>query len=219
MRIHMLLILTAALAGCGQSGSDSGTAAQTADEGDRGGPGAVPARTPEGAEAALNATRDRIAETGVSEPLSSARDYVLRVAQASLYQVEAARIVAKGDLPPAMKAFAQELQAAHTAALEDLRTAAKASGHASLVPETVNQEQAEQLDELRGATGTRLQQLYRRQQEAAFEDMVQLHEQYEKYGNVPPLMRYAGRYRPVETEHLLRIRDDAMRVAQTLAPQ
>jgi predicted outer membrane protein len=109
--------------------------------------------------------------------------------------------------------LAQDLGAAHTAALEELRTAAQASGHASLVPHAVNWEQAKQIDALREASGSRLQQLYTRLQESAHEDLVQLHVQYEKHGNVPELMKYAGRYRPTETDHLKRIREGALRPA------
>lgn len=206
MRVLISVLLSATLWGCGQGGTDSST--ESAVEGDRGGPGATSAPTPAGVEEAFDATRDHIAETGADEAHSSATDYVRRIAQERLYQIEAARIAMKGNVSSEMKAFAKQAEAVNMVALDALREAARAGGHIGLVPGTVNREQARQLDELRAAKGGRLQQLYRRLAESTLEGMVQRHDQYKKNGKVSSLVKYAVDHGPIETRQLTRIREN-----------
>ncbi|GGD29024.1 DUF4142 domain-containing protein [Aureimonas glaciei] len=127
------------------------------------------------------------------------QEFVAKAAAGGMYEIQSSEMVAADAAAPAdVQAFAKQMIADHTKAAEDLKAAASKSN--LTVPTAVDAKHQAMITELSGASDKVA--VYLKQQLAAHEEAVALHEGYSSAGTDENLQAYAVATTPTLKMHL-----------------
>jgi putative membrane protein len=192
MRIHALLITSAALALAACGGGAADEANQAGAEGN----------TIEN----LAAPPAGLAP-GSAPTAANGQQYVELAGASDLYEIEAARMAIEKSTTAEIRQLAQMILADHQRSTTELNAAAREAEPALTVATQLNADQQAQVDALRAASGSAFDQLYIEQQVQAHEQALTLVTAYAAEGDVESLRRHASTVAgPIQT-HLQRARE------------
>lgn len=178
-----------ALGACGQGARETQTTDTTATD-----PAAPTAPSVNAGEAGA----ERVKMVSVT-----ADDFVTQAARSNLLEVQSSTIAQTRASRPEIRQFAQMLVKDHTAATQELRTAAGAR----TVPFELGAAEQSLVQSLQNARADEFDQRYIDMQEDAHEKAVALFESYAREGDDPALQAFAAKQAPALRQHLTEVRN------------
>lgn len=143
-----------------------------------------------------------------SQPMS-AQDFAATAASSDMFEIQSSELALEKAQSDQVKEFAQQMIDDHTAASEELKTAAEQDG--ATVPTEMNEQHATQLEDLNGTAEDGFDAAYIKAQVAAHEEAVTLMTGYAENGEEGALKAHAEKTAPVIEQHLEHVKQ--------LAPQ
>jgi len=186
MTIRATILATSALlalAGCGRSGETNQ---------------AAPANT----MATTEDMNGMAAATPTPVALSASQSFANAAAASDTFEIESSKLALTNGASASVKSFAQKMIDAHTASTAKLKTAAGSASPAITPDPTLNAEQQQQLDQMRGLTGTAFDQAYIAAQNAGHQQTLDTLKAYAATGDVASLKTFATGLIPTVTAHL-----------------
>lgn len=183
MTIRATILATSALlalAGCGRSGETNQ---------------AAPANT----MATTEGMNDMAAATPAASP---AQSFANAAAASDTFEIESSKLALTNGSSASVKSFAQKMIDAHTASTAKLKTAAGSASPAITPDPTLNAEQQQKLDQMKGLTGTAFDQAYIAAQSAGHQQTLDTLKAYAATGESAPLKTFATGLIPTVTAHL-----------------
>jgi putative membrane protein len=132
---------------------------------------------------------------------TDAAGYMAMAGAGDMWEIESSKVfMAKSDNAD-LKKFAQMMVDHHTQSTEKVKAAAKS---ANLTPPTpqLDAEQQRMLDEIKAASATNVDEVYKRNQATAHQKALALHQGYAARGDNDALKRAAGEIAPVVQKHI-----------------
>jgi putative membrane protein len=185
MTIRATILATSALlalAGCGRSGETNQ---------------AAPANT----MATTEGMNDMAAATP-TPAASPAQSFANAAAASDTFEIESSKLALTNGSSASVKSFAQKMIDAHTASTAKLKTAAGSASPAITPDPTLNAEQQQKLDQMKGLTGTAFDQAYIAAQSAGHQQTLDTLKAYAATGESAPLKTFATGLIPTVTAHL-----------------
>ncbi|MEG3093426.1 DUF4142 domain-containing protein [Sphingomonas sp. PB1R3] len=186
MTIRATILATSALlalAGCGRSGETNQ---------------AAPANT----MATTEDMNGMAAATPTPVALSASQSFANAAAASDTFEIESSKLALTNGASASVKSFAQKMIDAHTASTAKLKTAAGSVSPAITPDPTLNAEQQQQLDQMKGLTGTAFDQAYIAAQNAGHQQTLDTLKAYAATGDVASLKTFATGLIPTVTAHL-----------------
>ncbi|MDY0958328.1 DUF4142 domain-containing protein [Sphingomonas sp. CFBP8993] len=186
MTIRATILATSALlalAGCGRSGETNQ---------------AAPANT----MATTEDMNGMAAATPTPVALSASQSFANAAAASDTFEIESSKLALTKGASASVKSFAQKMIDAHTASTAKLKTAAGSASPAITPDPTLNAEQQQQLDQMKGLTGTAFDQAYIAAQNAGHQQTLDTLKAYAATGDVASLKTFATGLIPTVTAHL-----------------
>ena len=131
----------------------------------------------------------------------AAPDFLATAAASDEFERRSGRLAAERAQDAGVRAFGQQMVAAHTQSTQELGEAARAAGQRPPAP-ALNPGQEKMLRTLAEQQGPDFDKLYLQQQHEAHADALALMRTYAALGEVPPLRAAAGKTAPVVARHL-----------------
>jgi putative membrane protein len=128
--------------------------------------------------------------------------FVAKAAATDMYEVEAAKLVAKRSTNADVKAFAAKMGKAHTKTTEDLKAAIAASGAALTPPTMLPADLQDKLDDLTKADAKDFDKTYADDQVDVHQAALNLMQRYAQDGDTPAIKAFAAATAPAVQEHL-----------------
>jgi len=183
-----LLIVGAAfaalsLAACGQKADETKGAATPAEQ----------AATPDANPAATVPT---------PSDETKAATFVEKAAASDMYEIEAAKLVAKRSTNAEVKKFAAMMEKAHTKTTEDLKAAIAASGAAITPPMALPADLQDKLDDLTKADDKDFDKTYADDQVDVHQATLNLMQRYAQDGDTAAIKAFAAATAPAVQKHL-----------------
>ncbi|MEJ8629029.1 DUF4142 domain-containing protein [Sphingomonas sp. I4] len=186
MTIRATILATSALlalAGCGRSGETNQ---------------AAPAST----MATTEDMNGMAAATPTPVALSASQSFANAAAASDTFEIESSKLALTNGASASVKSFAQKMIDAHTASTAKLKTAAGSASPAITPDPALNAEQQQQLDQMKGLTGTAFDQAYIAAQNAGHQQTLDTLKAYAATGDVASLKTFATGLIPTVTAHL-----------------
>ena len=190
MRNKSLLLFaaaTVALAGCGRSDNDAANDANVAMSDNMAAGDNMAIGNDMGATAALPTT---------------AQPFVNAAAASDKFEIESSRMLVASGQSAATKKFAQNMIDAHTASTAKLKSTVSGMSPAITPDDTLNAEQQQLLDGLKGKTGAELDTAYASAQVTAHQKTLDTLNAYASGGDNETLKSFASGMVPTVTAHL-----------------
>ena len=190
MRNNSLLLITAAtlvLAACGRSDNDTANDANVAMSDNMAAGDNMAIGNDMGATAALPTT---------------AQPFVNAAAASDKFEIESSRMLVASGQSAATKKFAQNMIDAHTASTAKLKSTVSGMSPAITPDDTLNAEQQQLLDGLKGKTGAELDTAYASAQVTAHQKTLDTLNAYASAGDNETLKSFASGMVPTVTAHL-----------------
>lgn len=130
----------------------------------------------------------------------SAEEYARRQAQSELFEIALSQLILDKSEDQGVRAFAEQMVAAHTASLQKLRAAAGTM--AALLPTTVDSTQQNVLFRLENISGMKFNMEYMQMQIDGHKQALELNRRYATGGTDPALRQYASEAVPMIQDHL-----------------
>lgn len=187
MTIRATILATTALlalAGCGRSG-------QTNE--------AAPADTTANTMATSN---DMTMASPTPVAASAAQSFANAAAASDAFEIETSRLALTNGASASVKTFAQKMIDAHTASTAKLKTAAGSASPAITPDPTLNAEQQQKVDRLKGLNGKAFDEAYIAEQTAGHQQTLDTLKAYAATGESAPLKTFATGLIPTVTAHL-----------------
>jgi putative membrane protein len=131
----------------------------------------------------------------------TAMPYVMMAGASDLYEIQSSQIAARRATRPEVRQYAQMLIQHHQMTTQQVIGAARASGLNPPPPRLLPM-QREMLRQLRAATAGNFDRTYISQQVPAHQMALELHSNYSRNGDRPPLRNVAANAVPIVTQHL-----------------
>jgi putative membrane protein len=128
--------------------------------------------------------------------------FVAKAAASDMYEIEAAKLAAKRSANAEIKAFAAQMEKAHTKTTEDLKAAIAASGAAITPPAALPADLQGKLDDLTKADDKDFDKKYADDQVDAHQAALNLLQRYAQDGDTPAIKAFAAATAPAVQEHL-----------------
>lgn len=161
------------------------------------------------------ATLPAMAQTvPVARASMSADEYARRQAQGELFEIAVSQLILDKSEDQAVRAFAEQMVAAHTASLEKLRAAA--GTYAAMLPSTLDSTQQTALFRLENISGMKFNMEYMQLQIDGHKQALELNRRYAASGGDAPLRQYAAGAVPMIQDHLSMAQK--VRVAPPITP-
>jgi len=135
----------------------------------------------------------------------AALPYVAMAAASDLYEIQSSQLHHERGESPQLHAFAQMMIDHHTKTTQATTAAARAAGLTPPPPSLMPMQQ-EMITRLQGLNGAEFDREYARQQLAAHEMALALHENYASAGDTPSLKTSATAAVPIVRQHLTQVR-------------
>lgn len=190
MRNKSLLLFTAgtlALAACGRSDNDTANNADVA--------------MSDNMAAGDNMATGNDMAAPAANP-TTAQPFVNAAAASDRFEIESSRLVLAGGQSAATKKFAQNMIDAHTASTAKLKSTVSGMSPAITPDDTLNPEQQQLLDGLKGKSGTELDSAYASAQVTAHQKTLDTLNAYASGGDNETLKSFASGLVPTVTAHL-----------------
>lgn len=163
-------------------------------------------------EASADAMGDRIENSAdnalaAMKPTPGSAEFVNTAAKSDAFEIAAARLAAKNATSPEVKAFAQQMIAAHTDSTAKIKAAAAMASPAITPDPALTADQNGDLAELGKLTGAQFDEEYMDGQVDAHEDALALMRSYASGGADAALKAAAGEIAPVVEGHLRMARE------------
>jgi putative membrane protein len=146
------------------------------------------------------------AEDALATNPSSAVGFVTRAAVSDLFEVEASRLAVARAKDERVRAFAQDMIAAHTQTSAELKTAVDKLEKSIIVPTELDSAHAAMLDVLRNVSEDAFDALYLDQQVQVHGQAQELMRGYIANGDTETLRAFAERTKPAIDAHASRAR-------------
>ncbi len=182
MTIRMTIIASTALLALGACGKS---------------PENAPADTAAGAPMA----NDAVAATPAAVT-SPAQSFASAAAASDAFEIATSQLALTKSTSASVKAFAQKMIEAHTASTEKLKGAAADATPPVSVDPTLNPEQQQKLDRMKGLSGSAFDQAYIAEQAAGHQQTLDTLKAYAASGDMPSLKSFAAGLIPTVTAHL-----------------
>lgn len=133
---------------------------------------------------------------------TKAATFVEKAAASDMFEIEAAKLVAKRSTNADVKAFAAKMEKAHAKTTEDLKAAISASGAALAPPTALPEDLQGKLDDLTKADAKDFDKKYADSQVDAHQAALNLLQRYAQDGDTAALKAFAAATAPTVQEHL-----------------
>jgi len=143
---------------------------------------------------------ENVAAATTSTPATP--DYVANAALSDMYEIESSKIAKAKARSAAIKSFADQMIADHSATTARLKETLPKTGVAVTPPAKLDARRQALVDQLQATTPEGFDELYRQQQIAAHQEALQLHQSYARSGDNPALAQLAGEITPKVQAHL-----------------
>ncbi len=183
MTIRATILATSALlalAGCNRSGETNQAA--TADN--------------------MMVTNDMATASPTPVATSAAQSFANAAAASDAFEIETSKLAATKGASASVKAYAAKMIEAHTASTAKLKMAAGSASPAITPDPTLNAEQQQKLDQLKGLTGKAFDEAYIAEQTAGHQQTLDTLKAYAATGDSAPLKTFASGLIPTVTAHL-----------------
>lgn len=131
---------------------------------------------------------------------TGATAYVSNAAMSDAYEIQSSQLALQRSQSDAVKAFAQQMIAAHTATTNELKPLAQSAGITP--PAALDGRRMSMLQNLQSASADDFDDRYIDQQTAAHEEALTLHQTYASNGDNEQLKAFAARTAPAVQQHL-----------------
>lgn len=145
-----------------------------------------------------------VAGTQSASTTTGAASYVSNAAVSDGYEVQSSQLALQRSQSDVVKAFAQQMIAAHTATTSELKPIAQAVGITP--PATLDNRRMSMLQNLQNASADDFDDRYIDQQTAAHEEAMALHQAYASSGENEQLKAFAAKTAPAVQQHLEHVR-------------
>lgn len=132
------------------------------------------------------------------------REYASMAAISDLYEVQSSQLALQRSQSNDVKAFAQEMVAAHTATSNELKPLAASAGVTP--PASLDERRRSMMENLQSASTEDFDDRYIDQQTAAHTEALTLHRTYASNGDNPQLRAFAAKTAPAVEQHLMHVR-------------
>lgn len=130
--------------------------------------------------------------------------YVNNAAAGDMYEIKSSQMAIQRSQNDAVKMFAREMIAAHTATTAELKPIAQMAGITP--PMELDARRASMLENLQSASAENFDSRYIDQQTAAHEEALTLHRTYADGGDHAQLKAFASKTAPAVEQHLTHVR-------------
>jgi predicted outer membrane protein len=146
-----------------------------------------------------------------------AEQFVREAAVSDMFAIQSSQLADEKSEDQHIKQFAQRMIQDHTKASDELKSAAQDAKNLQ-VPNALDQEHKEKLQELQEVNGRQFDQLYAQMQLQGHQKAVGLFQNYVKNGDNPQLKQYAHKTLPVLHQHLQMAQSVPQAIAQQNQP-
>lgn len=170
---------------------------------------------------ACSTSNDAAVDPVVLGPMATpttAVPYMQMAASGDLFEIESSRLALQMSRNPAVQSFAQMLITHHTQLSNNMMAAARNAGLTPPPPQLIPHHAA-MLDNLRAASATDFDMLYRQEQLTAHHEALNLHRTYAADGDEAALRTVAAAAVPVIEQHLAQAQTLPSSPAAAPAPQ
>jgi putative membrane protein len=200
---------TLTLAGCNSNqpagtGDSAGNNSDSVDAGGAGDAGNVQAPTL-GQSKPVNAAEDAASAAvglGAAVLANNAETYVPNAAISDMYEIESSKLAEQKATSPAIKAFAKQMIADHTATTAKLKATLKTAKLDITPPSALDSRRQGMIDNLKAASAGDFDKAYLDQQTSAHREAITLHSGYAEDGENAPLKALATSAVPIIRHHL-----------------
>ena len=133
---------------------------------------------------------------------TKAATFVAKAAATDMYEVEAAKVVAKRSTNAEVKKFAMMMEKAHTQTTEDLKAAIAASGATITLPTALPADLQDKLDDLNKSNDKDFDKTYADDQVDVHQAALNLMQRYAQDGDTAAIKAFAAATAPAVQEHL-----------------
>jgi putative membrane protein len=146
-----------------------------------------------------------VAERGVmADPVAAPTDavgYLARAGAGDMFEIESSKVLLEKSKNSKVRDFAQMMVKAHEESTAKVKAAA-GQAKLSVAPPMLASDQQAMLDEIKAASADTIDAVYVRNQKAAHDAALALHEGYARSGDTPALKKAAGEIAPVVKAHI-----------------
>ncbi len=129
-----------------------------------------------------------------------AQDFVDQATMGNMFEIQSSRLARQRSQDPEVRDFAERMISDHTELGGRLQGIVRDIG--ATMPEQLNQEHRQRIEQLERASGDEFERLYMREQVEAHETATRLYEQYARRGQNEPLTSLAEETLPILEGHL-----------------
>ncbi len=147
-------------------------------------------------------TNDMATASPTPVATSAAQSFANAAAASDAFEIETSKLAATKGASASVKAYAAKMIEAHTASTAKLKTAAGSASPAITPDPTLNAEQQQKLDQLKGLTGKAFDEAYIAEQTAGHQQTLDTLKAYAATGDSAPLKTFATGLIPTVTAHL-----------------
>jgi putative membrane protein len=138
--------------------------------------------------------------------------FVQKAAVSDMFEIESSKLAEQKAKNPALKKFAKQMIRDHSKTSSKLKSLVQSGKVKNVqVPQQLDSDHQQKLDELRSVSGDQFDELYRSMQLEGHQQAVQLFDSEAKSGPDPTLKKFAASTLPHIKEHLSKIQ--SMRTA------
>jgi putative membrane protein len=144
------------------------------------------------------------ASTAAAQPAAAAispAEYLRQAGASDLFEIQSSQAVLPKTSDADVRKFTQMMLRDHTKSTQDLKAAAQTGGVSMPAP-VLDRDTAAKVEALREAPAGQVDSLYLRDQVAAHEHALALHQGYAERGDNPALKQAAAKIAPVVQAHL-----------------
>lgn len=148
---------------------------------------------------------------GQQKSTMAPQEFIDQAVVLNMFEVESSRLAQDKASDERVRQFARQMVSDHGSAADQLRQAAQKQGKRLAVPDKVDGEHRQKLEQLRAMQGKRFDRNYVKMQIEGHEAAVELYQRYTQTGSEGQLRQVAERALPTLREHqqsILQIRDE-----------
>jgi len=153
-------------------------------------------KAPQGAQ-----TQSQSALQGQTEASAATRQFVEKVAISDMFELQSNKMALDKSKDDAVQRFARQMVDDHTKTSSELKSMAQQIQGIKL-PDQMDKQHQQKLEQLKSADGRQFYQLYRTQQIEAHQSAIRLFDDYAKNGDMADLKAWAQKTLPALQQHL-----------------
>lgn len=150
-------------------------------------------------------------QAGQQQSKMAPQEFVNQAAVSNMFEIQSSRLAQEKARDDRLREFARQMVNDHSSAADQLRQAAQKQEQELALPNQLDEEHRQKLEQLRGMKGKRFDRNYVKMQIEGHEAAVELYRRYDQTGSEGPLRQFAERTLPTLREHqqsIQQIRDE-----------